>query len=317
MAYLVFRQLLVMMVLVFVSFLVAKAGRFGKSESQFVSYLLLYAITPAMMIDTYNVPFDPVRLKYFLIMLALSVSAFLVYILCSTALGRAKSPEDDRRLAVDKMAMVYSNAGYIGIPIVKAVMGDGAVFYLMVYILTFNLMLWTHGLFLMTRRFSVKAVLTKPTVIAVVFAFLLFLCPFQLPSVPAQVADMLAEMNTPLSMVVFGIVFAGFRRPDRSHAVPVARLVRVAVLRLLVVPALTLFVLWLLHGFWAGDEAMRMLSLLLVITSASPIGLVATNFSLLYDKDAEYASLAVALTTALCVVTLPLWVSLAEHALAA
>ncbi|MDY6306981.1 MAG: AEC family transporter [Oribacterium sp.] len=193
MAYLVFRQLIVMTLICVIGYLLAKWKHFGEKESQFLSYLLLYVVTPCLIIDTYNVPFDGEKLTHFLIMLGLSTLTFMLLILFSSLLfGKPKSEADDRTRSLDKMIIVYSNAGYIGIPIISAVLGQEAVFYLMVYILIFNTVLWIHGQYLMTRTISLKAVLTKPAVLASAFSILLFLSPWKLPYVVGSTVHLFA-----------------------------------------------------------------------------------------------------------------------------
>lgn len=314
MAYLVFRQLLVMTLIAVIGYLLARWKHFGERESQFLSYVLLYAVTPSLILDTYNVPYDPEKLTHFLIMLALSVGTFLLLILFSSVLfGKPSSEQDDKRRSIDKMVIVYSNAGYIGIPVISAVLGDEAVFYLMEYILVFNTVLWIHGQYLMTRTFSIKAVLTKPAVIASIFSILLFVSPWQLPYVVGSTAHLIGNLNTPLSMLVLGIVFAGFTKPEEP--LPVARIARITLLRLVAVPLLVLLLLWLGRGFFTSTETLKMICIILLVVSACPAGMVATNFALLYKKDYTYASFVIAATTVLCVATLPLCTALGERLL--
>lgn len=310
MAYLVFRQLVIMTLICLVSFVVARAGHFGERESKFLSYLLLYMISPAMIISTYNRDFDAERWHFFLIMFGLCFATFLIQIALSMLWGRPKDKEDDRRRSIDKVMVVYSNAGYIGIPIIQAVMGPDAVFYLMIYILVFNLVLWVHGQWLMTGAISVKAVLTKPTVISAILAILLFVSPFKLPFVVGETARILADLNTALSMIVLGIIFADFKKPESK--LPVFRLALVSFVRLIAIPAFFIFLLWLLRSFFPDGTQMEVLRNILVIVVGCPAGMVSANFALLYDKDYQYASFAVAITTALCVLTLPVMVGIAE-----
>ncbi len=312
MAYLVFRQLLVMTVICVVALIFSRWKHFGEREGSFLSYLLLYVVTSCMIIDSYNIPFDPEKLILFLIMLLLSVLSFLLWILFSSFLfGKPKSEEDDKRLSMDKMAIVYSNAGYIGIPIVNAVLGEEAVFYLMVYILTFNVFLWIHGQYLMTRTFSLKAIVTKPVVIASAFSILLFLSPWQLPYVLASAVHQFASLNTTLSMVVLGISFAGLG--GHMQSLPLSRIARLVLLRLVIVPMLMLLILFLCKPLLSFHPVLEVISLILLIVAACPVGMASTNFALMYHKDYTYSSLSIALSTMLCVITLPLCTAMGEY----
>lgn len=49
----------------------------------------------------------------------------------------------------------FSNAGFIGIPLVQAVVGSNAVFYISIMIVLINFLQWTYGVFVITNDSSV------------------------------------------------------------------------------------------------------------------------------------------------------------------
>lgn len=314
MAYLVFRQLLVMVLICLVGFLLARWKHFDGRESQFLSYLLLYIVVPCVCIDAYNMSFDRDEFSYVLIMLGLSLLLFLLVILFSSLLFRTpKSKEDDKRCSIDKMILVYSNAGYIGIPIINATLGESAVFYLTAFLLIFNSVLWIHGQYLMTHTITPRVIFTKPAVLGCIFSLILFISPWKLPYVAGNTVHLFASLNTPLSMLVLGIVFSEFHM--HKEQLPVKHLVEVTLFRLFGVPMLVLFLLFLGRPFFSSTPTLQTLSLILLVVSACPAGMTATNFALLYKKDYDYASLVIAITTVLCVVTLPICTALGEKVL--
>ena len=79
------------------------------------------------------------------------------------------------------MALIYSNSGFIGIPLINGVFGSEGVFLLMGYIVVFNLFLWIQGIYFVTGRISPKRIITNPNIIAVIGGIILFLLPLQLP----------------------------------------------------------------------------------------------------------------------------------------
>jgi len=315
MALLVFRQLLVMMLIVLVSFFVSKKSNFGDKESHYVSVLLLYVVAPAMIIDAFNIPYDSQRMRYFLIMTVLTLMNLGLLILLSLFFGKGKDEVSRKRIPLDKMGVVYSNAGYIGIPIIMAVMGKESVFYLMAFILAFNVVLWIHGQYLMTRTISFKAIITKPTVLGSLFALVLFASPWTLPPIIGNAVSLLGDLNTALSMMLLGILFANFKRPVGSEKFPLWQIARLCVARLVLSPLLMIGLFFLLRPFWGGDQQLRTLMMIIVIVSACPCGISMTSFAVLYDKDYSYASLAVSVSTIISVATVPLFTSLAEKVL--
>ena len=53
------------------------------------------------------------------------------------------------RIPVEKIALIYSNSGFIGLPLINGVIGQEGVFYMTAYLTVFNLLLWTHGVIVM------------------------------------------------------------------------------------------------------------------------------------------------------------------------
>lgn len=49
---------------------------------------------------------------------------------------------------VYRLMTIFSNVGFMGIPVIKSIFGDGAMIYVAFYILGYNIMIYTVGLFL-------------------------------------------------------------------------------------------------------------------------------------------------------------------------
>ena len=82
--------------------------------------------------------------------------------------GAVKDKEEARRRVL-QFATVFSNCGYMALPLQSAILGQTGVFYGAAYIAVFNLVNWTYGLFLMGGsevKFSIKKILINPGVIA-------------------------------------------------------------------------------------------------------------------------------------------------------
>ena len=97
------------------------------------------------------------------------------------------------------------------IPLINGIYGSEGVLYLTAYLTFFNVLIWTHGLMTMKgeRDFSslVKA-LVSPSVIAVVVGLICYLTNIRLPKVPATALQYIADMNTPIAMVIAGATAA-------------------------------------------------------------------------------------------------------------
>jgi len=313
MAFLVFKQLVEMLLIMAISFGVSKIRHYGDKEAQYLSFILLYVIAPAVVIEPYNIPFDAQRFHETLVMLGFSFAGLSVLIILSLFIP--KKNVDYSLLAIDKMGTVYSNCGYIGIPIVQAAMGKAATFYIVPYLLVFNTIFWIHGQYVMTRRLSFKAVVTKPMFLGTVFAFLLFLSPWTLPRFLGEAVSTLGTLNMPLSMFLLGILFANFGKTQDSSSFPIGRMVRVFILRLIVSPLLIILCFMPLRTIINADALIKTLSIILVIVSACPCGVNISTMAVLYKKNFSYASVLIVGTTILSVGTIPIMTRLAETVL--
>ena len=177
-----------------------------------VSNLLLLVVNPFVIITTYQTDYKPELVRGLLISFGAAVLCHIVGILVTTLLIRPKGSTDAN---IERYNAMYSNCGFIGIPLINSVLGSNGVFFLSAYIVVFNLFSWTHGVVLMEKKFSWKNVrkgLMSPMVIATIIAVLLFSLPgFVFPEVALDSMNYVADMNTPLAMMVAGF----FCRADR------------------------------------------------------------------------------------------------------
>ena len=322
------RQLFVMAVIVVISFFFSRKNKFGQKESQFLSRILLYVINPCMIVSTFDVDFDREKLKFLALAIGVSFAFHLVMIIMATVLfARKKSLQEQSALqeqkardALSKIGIVFTNSGFIGIPLINGVFGGEGVFYLMGYILVFNILLWFWGEWIVTGSMRPLKILANPNVIACAAGLVVFCVPFRMPYAVIEPLRMIGSCNGAVSMMLLGLLFASFggdksgQEPKaaatiRAYARPLARDVA---LRLLVCPVILLFAtLFALRAFDFVHEIKLIMSVLF-IAAACPVGMSVSSFAVVFKKDADYASLLVAVSSAACIVTIPLLVALLE-----
>lgn len=141
-------------------------------------------------------------------------------------------------------------------------------------------------------------------IIAIAIGLLFFLTGLPVPGLIRQTVTHLANLNTPLAMFVTGVYLAQTKPAEMLHK-PV--FYRIALVKLLVIPLLTILILIPLPARYAD------LKRTLLIASACPTGTNIAVYAQLYDRDFGYAVETVTVTTLLSLVTLPLMVQLAER----
>ena len=315
------RQLLVMAIIVVISLLFSRKNKFGKKESQYLSRILLYVINPCMIVSTFDIEFSARKLKSLALAITVSFAFhFAMIAIASLVFARkrksAKNEEEDflmseARDSLSKIGIVFTNSGFIGIPLINGVFGSDGVFYLMGYILVFNVLLWIWGERLMTGKMRPLQIILNPNVLACAAGFLLFCLPFKAPYIIIEPLKMIGACNGAVSMVLLGLLFSSF--DAESEAKEFLRpLARDIALRLLVCPLILLALAIAALSLFRNIQEIHLIMSVLFIAAACPVGMSVSSFAVVFEKDSDYASLLVAASSAACVVTIPLLVALFE-----
>ncbi len=311
----VLKQLLIMLVISLLAFAFSKKNKFGNSESRFLSRILLYFVNPCLIFSSFDREFDIEKLKELAFVILLSLCLHLVMTAVVSIFIHSKGKEAKSLDGLEKIGIVFTNSGFIGIPLINGVFGQEGVFYLTGYLAVFNVYLWTYGEYQMSHRFSLKKVLTNPNVLAVLCGLVLFCLPFKLPEIIAKPLSYISEMNTALSMFLLGLLFASFKKTGNT---PYSmRIVKVCLLRLIICPLVCLLLVIAVWKLLAGGAGLRTEVFVAFIASLCPVGMSVSSFACVFDRDASYASLMVLVTSALCIISVPSFVRIAELLIAA
>lgn len=91
-----------------------------------------------------------------------------------------------------------------------AAMGEDSMIFAAIYIGIFNIYIWSHGVMLLRRdgRIRWKEILLSPGVLGASLGVLLYLLQIRLPGLLLDTLGFLSGMNTPLPMVITGVLIA-------------------------------------------------------------------------------------------------------------
>ena len=312
---LVARQLFVMALTALASYIFSRFKKIGAAESRYLSNLLLFFISPCLILNTFTIDFDAEKLRQISLMMFLQFCIEMILIGISVLFIHSKKGMT-KRDPIDKMAVIYSNIGFIGIPLINGVFGQEGVFLLMGCIIMFNIFLWTQGVFLVTGKISIKQILTNPNIIAIAAGFMLFVLPVRIPDVLKQTIKLVGDLNTAISMILLGILFTDFRKPDKKEKGLSLRILKTVCLRIVIAPLVLIGCMFLFEKYIFSGRNIKEILLILLIAASCPVGMNVANFSVLYDPDnSPYAGLLVSFTSLFCIVTIPVMVKIAEMVL--
>ncbi|MBQ9890577.1 MAG: AEC family transporter [Firmicutes bacterium] len=296
----VLMQVISLFLLMGAGFILSKAKLLTEVGTKQVSAILVNAVTPCLVVTTLQIDWDAQVLKEIGTIVLILAGAFVLLILASLLLFR-KEPDDAR--ATLRFGVIFSNCGYMGLPLVTAVLGSGTTLIAALMIVVFNFFVFTYGIVLMggKKAFSPRA-LINPVIVSMVIGAALMLLRIKLPGPIATAAGSIASLNSPLAMITIGAQLA---RADLSSIFNQARLYKTTLIRNIIFPVVIAFLLLPL-------QINRTTYIALVILFGTPVAGVTSIFAEKYDRDSQLAAQMVSLTTILSIITLPLIAVLAE-----
>lgn len=296
------QQTIIMFALMLLGLLLSRRGMITEQGSRDLSNVLLYAVIPCVILRSYMSEFSTEKLRAMGLSALIAVIAFaasiaVAYLTCGT------------RHRIENFAVAFGNAGFIGIPLVTAVFGPEAAFYVVSFSTFANLLQWTYGIVIISGKketMNLRMVFVNPVFISMVIGIALFVLQPTLPTVVTGTIGYIADGNTVLAMIILGYYLS---KVQLRGLFADARLYLFSALRLLVVPAVTILV-FLPFPFARGE-----ITLITLIAAATPIASSTAIFTQKFDQDYRRAVSYVCLSTFLSVATLPLVMLFAERLL--
>ena len=293
------QQTIIMFALMLLGLLLSRRGMITEQGSRDLSNVLLYAVIPCVILRSYMSEFSTEKLRAMGLSALIAVIAFaasiaVAYLTCGT------------RHRIENFAVAFGNAGFIGIPLVTAVFGPEAAFYVVSFSTFANLLQWTYGIVIISGKketMNLRMVFVNPVFISMVIGIALFVLQ---PTLPTGTIGYIADGNTVLAMIILGYYLSKVQLRGLFADV---RLYLFSSLRLLVVPAVTILV-FLPFPFARGE-----ITLITLIAAATPIASSTAIFAQKFDQDYRRAVSYVCLSTILSVATLPLVMLFAERLL--
>lgn len=297
-----FSNVLLTLLYILPGFLACKS-RIAKAEHlSSLSAILMYVCSPCMIISSFmETEHTLANLKQVLIFF---VVALIIQVLITVLLyALLHKKYDDVKYRMLTVSFGLGNAGFFGIPIIKALLpGHPEVAcFACVYIVGMNMITFTVGAYCLTgdrKRMAFKRAFLNPSFISFIAALILFAINFQ-SFAPVKLLDaisLLGKMTTPLCMIILGIRLASvsFKKLFTRAYVYV-----ICVCKLLLFPLFCLIIVYFLPFSNLFKSAM-------FILCGTPCASVMLNIAEMYHGETELAANCVLVSTLLCVFTIPL-----------
>ncbi len=272
--------------------------RYAKDK---LSQLSTWIVCPMLIFMSFQMEYDAELLKKMMIVFGLALLSFVISIMLANLFLREKEGYDN---AVERFGVIFTNCGFIGIPLGSAIFGNIGVIYATLFVAAFHVFCWTYGISLLDKgKFQLKK-LINPCLIAVVLGVFFFVMQIKVPENIAYALNSISNMNTPLAMLISGVVLAQLDLKTTFHKLAKGRLLFVVLLRGIISPAIFALLIRLIPI----DEQMRIVS---AMTAACPTGAFTITLSILYGRDDTYGTEILCTSTLLSIITIPLCMMIA------
>lgn len=292
------RQIAIMALLIAVGVVLRRKGYLSEQGTKDLGAILLRIIIPCVIIKSYIVPRTPERIQALALSAGLALLGFLVaMVLAYVVFGK--------RRRMENFAAAFCNAGFIGIPLAQAAIGEEGVFYVAASVALLNLFQWTYGVYIMADRrdaISARNVAKNPVVIGIIIGVVLFFTAVPVPEIVTSTLGYIAGMNTPVAMILMGTYLAQLSWRELLDR----RAWGCVAMRLVVIPAVILLLFWLLP-ISSTDVAMAAF-----LAAATPVGANICVFAQQYGCDYKLSVVTVCQSTVVSIVTVPALVALAQ-----
>ena len=200
---------------------------------------------------------------------------------------------------------VFSNIGFMGFPVMKAIFGHEAVFFTAIFNMIFNLFVFTVGVVIMNYGTGQKVKLNpknllSPGVIASLVALFIYFTGIKLPDVLSSTITMIGDITTPMAMLLIGSTLATI---PIKEVFTELRIYPYTIIKQIIVPIIAYPIL----KMFVGDPLILGIALIMI---SMPVANSAVLFATEYDGDISLAAKTVFMTTLLSVVTIPIIVAL-------
>jgi len=288
-------QVLILFAMIAIGYVLRKTKQVSEQGIGGMTNTLLWAVTPCLIMETFCRDFDP--------QLAMSLGIFgvgaalglVLALLLASLLFRRKFGST---APIMTFASTFPNCGFMGVPLAQALFGDEGVMFASIFVVVFNVSQWTYGYAMLSGgKIPVKKLIFNPGILGLVLGLPLFLFSIPLPDTALQIIGSVADLNTPLAMIVIGCHLAG---TNLLKAFTDKRVFAVCGVRLLLAPVISLLLVWLL------PIPLSMVPLsVLCIELATPTAATSVLIGTLCGHDGELPSRCVAVSTLLSILTLP------------
>ena len=295
----VISQMGILLAIIALGYIAAKARVFPEESNRVLAQLVVVVTNPCTVLYSALSSDHALTNTEVLLLTGIALGGFALLILVGQLMPRLLRVED-RELGLYIFMVTFTNMGFMGFPVIRALYGEGAIFYAAIFNLVFQFVVYTYGVSLLApkegrERIGWK-VLFSPIILASVLGYVCYLTGFRAPKLILQGLSMLSGVTSPVCMLVIGIALS---KVPLGRVFTNWRLYVLFLVRMVLLPAA---VYYLLRLFVSNTLILG----ITVVILGMPAATLTTILSAKYGGDQELAASGVLLSTLLGFLTVPL-----------
>lgn len=290
----------VICLLVAIGFYLNKKGVVDGLTSKKISAIVVDVTNPALIMASILSGNVTASHEDLIVAALLGITFYAIVILLGLILPRIlRAAPDDRRFY--NLMCVYTNIGFLGIPVARAILPENAIIYVVVCNVFYSLLFYTHGVTVLgggKEKVDLKKIISPGTVMAVL-SLAVFWFGIQLPPILSNTVQYIGNSTIFLSMMLLGVVIA---RSDPASSVKDIRIWVYIVLRMILIPIATFYIMQALKFDPVATITMCLMT-------AMPVGNLPLIQAEKTGEKTEILSSAIALTTAVSIISITVLMS--------
>ena len=304
---LVLQKILSMFLIIFIGFFAYKIKWFNDDTEKHLTTLMVNIAAPCLVFSSMaNQDRSPLMMGKAVQTILFMVGALLLFCLLAVFIVKLlKAPKEDR--CIYRMLIPFSNCGFMGYPLAEAAFGEEGLFLMIIANLSFCIVLFSVGSFLMiydqdvtfSGKELLKKIITIPLV-SCVLGLLIFFTNIHFPPLLSDTMSLLGAMTAPLSMLIVGIQLC---QSSVSRIIHNYRLGIVTAIRLVGVPGATFLFLR-----WVPVDPMVFCTVTFAL--CMPAAAFTSVLAVMYDRNTTLSAEGIFLTNLFSLLTIPIFAML-------
>lgn len=207
------QQMIIMLLFILLGFYFFKKEKLSELSSRHISGLVVNVCNPAALLCSAFDEGPKVSTGQLLTALIVTLFVYAILLLAGVLMPKimGSSKEDGY---IYHFLTVYGNVGFLGIPLISAVLGSGALIYVSINVLVFNVLFYTTGTAIIRKKAGAKSQsvvkdifsrLINVGTVSAILTVIFYLGDFAVPAFITDAASYAGRTTTLLSMLVLGV----------------------------------------------------------------------------------------------------------------